>query len=253
MQTPQREQQEVRAGDADGETDRHLERELADDRPERPVARRRELDHPDHERDADRVVRAGLGLEDRAGAPTDLAPPEHGEHDGGVGGRERGAEQSRDNVHEKPSSQCAASVSRPAVAKVPITPSESTGRRGSEAAQADPRAAVEEDHDERGDADPLDGRDRDGSPSPGNASESSAAASRNSRRPGNAQPLAETARRDSERETRGDEQHDDAEIVRLVHSGDSWTQKRRRQSSGGPKWLWSDQGRSAPEKRAGLR
>ena len=67
-----------------------------------------------------------------------------------------------DVIHEKSSSQCAARVTSPAVANVPRMPSESTGTaRRAEPAQADPRAAVEEDHDERDDADPLDGADRD--------------------------------------------------------------------------------------------
>ena len=100
-------------------------------------------------------------------------------------------------------------------------PSESTGTdRGAQPAQADPRAAVEEDHDERDDADPLDGPDRE-------------LAERRERRPRAAPRRAGTApgpgsadRSLSRLETtasakrRRDEEHDDAEVVHLVHSGD---------------------------------
>ena len=63
------------------------------DDPERGVGVRRELDHSEHERDPDRVVRARLAFEDRAGATGDLALSEHGEHHRGVGGRDRRAEE----------------------------------------------------------------------------------------------------------------------------------------------------------------
>ena len=68
------------------------------------VVARRELDHADHQRDPDRVVRAGLALEDRARAPADLAAAEDGEHHGRVGRRERGAEEAARSSSEKPSS-----------------------------------------------------------------------------------------------------------------------------------------------------
>ncbi len=138
---------------------------------------------------------------------------------GSVG--ESAAPSSPANVHEKPSSQCPASVSRPAVAKVPITPSQSTGtiavrmrrrpilvppsKRITTSAAAAIRSTVSVEI----------------SPRPGERVREQRRGEQEQGRPGNAQPLAETARRDSERETRGDEQHDDAEIVRLVHSGDS--------------------------------
>ena len=48
------------ARDPDREADAHLERELADDDPEGRVRVGRELDHADHQRDPDRVVRARL-------------------------------------------------------------------------------------------------------------------------------------------------------------------------------------------------
>ena len=71
----QREEQEA-AGDADGGADRHLDDELPDDDEARRVSVRRELDHPDHERDPRGVVHPRLALQDRAGAPPDLPPAE---------------------------------------------------------------------------------------------------------------------------------------------------------------------------------
>ena len=53
---------EKRACDADREPDAHLDRELADDDPEAAVVLLGELDHPDHQRDPDRVVHPGLAL-----------------------------------------------------------------------------------------------------------------------------------------------------------------------------------------------
>ena len=62
--------------------------------PERGVSLSRVEDR-DHQRDPDRVVRAGLALEDRSRAPADLAVAEHREHHRRVGGRDRGAEDPR--------------------------------------------------------------------------------------------------------------------------------------------------------------
>jgi len=62
------------AGDADGEPDPHLAEELPEDGALRGIVVRRQVDHPDHQRDPDRVVRARLALEDRPRAATDLAP-----------------------------------------------------------------------------------------------------------------------------------------------------------------------------------
>ena len=75
--------------------DRHLDGDLARDAPGGALVRGRVLDHPDHQRDPDRVVRAGLALEDRPAPAADLAVAEHGEHHGRVGRGERRAEQPR--------------------------------------------------------------------------------------------------------------------------------------------------------------
>ena len=62
-------------------------------RPRSLVGVSRELDQPEHQRDPDRVVRSRLALEDRVRAALDLAVAEHREHDGGIGRRDRGADQ----------------------------------------------------------------------------------------------------------------------------------------------------------------
>ena len=61
----------------------------------RPTGARRELDHPDHQRDPDRVVEPRLALEDRARAALDLLAGEDGERHRRVGRRERCADQER--------------------------------------------------------------------------------------------------------------------------------------------------------------
>ena len=221
-----REQQEVRADDPDRETDGHLERELADDRPERPVRGRRELDHADHERDADRIVRARLTLEDRAGAPADLAPPEHGEHDGGVGGGERGAEQAGERPREAEQPVPREREQPRGGERSDDAQPEDRPDRGAQASPADPRAAVEEDHDERGCRDPLDRQRRDVSQS-GKRIREQGRGHKEQRRPGHAEPLAHAARGDCEGEARGDEEHKNSEVVRLVHPADSMDAERR--------------------------
>ena len=55
-------QQREGARDADDEPDRHLDRELRSDDREVAVVLRGELDHPDHQRDADRIVHSRLAL-----------------------------------------------------------------------------------------------------------------------------------------------------------------------------------------------
>ena len=128
-----------------------------------------------------------------------------------------------DVVHEKPSSQCAARATI-AGGRERARNAERAARgpqRRSQAAQADPRAAVEEDDDERDDADPLDGPDLELSPSEGKTSESTAAATRKIAGPGHADALAEPARQHREREARRNEEHDQPEVVHLVHRDDA--------------------------------
>ena len=87
-------------------------------------------------------------------------------------------------------------------------------------AKADPRAAVEEDHDERHDADPLDGPDlelaerREDVREHRRGQQEECGARQ-------ADTLADPAGQDRERKGRRDEEHDQPEGVHLVHSGDA--------------------------------
>ena len=184
-------QQQVRADDADRETDGHLERELADDRPERPVSRssrtrscrssarsRPGRSRPTRPRGSCRSARRPRAARARRTSPR------------GRWARARRRSGRRTSTRSR-AAQCAASVSRPAVANVPTMPSERIGTsamRGT--SPADPRAAVEEDHDERDDADPLDRADRDVAES-GKSVREQGGGHEEQRRPGDAEPLAQ--------------------------------------------------------------
>jgi hypothetical protein len=115
----------------------------------------------DHQRDPDRVVGARFALENGAGASADLAVAEYGEGDGRVGRRERGAEDAggspgeteqpvRRHCHQPGGRERAHEAER-----------DDLERRGAEAAPPDVQAAVEQDHDQRNDADPFNLTDRD--------------------------------------------------------------------------------------------
>ena len=98
-----------------------------DDRPEGAVVARRELDHPDHQRDPDGVVRAGLALEDRARPAAHLAAAEDGERDGRVGRGERRAEEAAGDPGETEQPMRRRPRSAPAVRTCRGHPSESIG------------------------------------------------------------------------------------------------------------------------------
>ena len=83
---------DARGGQPEDQPDRHLHGEVLHDDQERGVGVGGELDHADHQRDAGRVVDAGLALQRGARAPADLAPAEDREHDGGVGRCQRRAD-----------------------------------------------------------------------------------------------------------------------------------------------------------------
>ena len=61
---------------------------------------RGELDHPDHQRDPDRIVEPRLSFEDRAGAAFHLLAGEHGERHGGIGWSDRCPDQECDRPVE---------------------------------------------------------------------------------------------------------------------------------------------------------
>ena len=172
---------------------------------------RRELEHPDHQRDPDRVVRARLALEDRPDAAADLAPAEHREHHRRVGRRERGAEDARGRpaeVEQRSARRRAISAGRRERAERRRATTIGTAERA-EPAPADVHPAVEEDHDQRDDADPL---DRPGStiasPSDGKMSEATAAASRKSAGAGIGSRPTSWLASEREREAAGDDEDD---------------------------------------------
>ena len=159
-------QKHRRAGDSDRRAADHLDRELLDDGPEAAVVGGCELDHPDHQRDPGRVVRARLALQDRAGAPADLAAAEHRERDRGIGGGERCAEQAArdpaevEEVVRRDRDQTGGREGAEHAER------EDRDDRAAEAPPADVHAAVEEDHDQGDHGEPLDGHERDRIPEP---------------------------------------------------------------------------------------
>ena len=134
-------------------------------------------EHADHQRDAHRVVRAGLALEQRAGAAGDLAPAEDREHHRRIGRRQRGADDQRGAPVEA-EDHVRAHRDPPAVTTVPATPSHDRTGGGAHPRPTDVRAAVEQD-DHQGDGDDaLVGDDR--QPAPRGTARAAAAAMRNS-------------------------------------------------------------------------
>ena len=83
------------AGHSERPADRHLRRELGHAAEHRVNAGRVCAEQRHHQRDADRIVGAGLPLQQHAGPAADLTAAEHGEDHGRIGWRERGTEQQR--------------------------------------------------------------------------------------------------------------------------------------------------------------
>ncbi len=193
-----------------------------------------ELDHPDHERDPDRVVRPGLALEDRPRAAANLPTAEHGERHGRIGRSDRGADQPggdprepeevvRGERHEPGGEEGSDDAER-----------ENRDRRAAEAPEPDVQAAVEEDHDQRDDADALDGLDRERvAHRLGRARRASPAPSRKSAAFGTEIRSATRMREHGEKHARRDDEDDRAEIGDLAHSlnGQSTTWAARRDYS----------------------
>ena len=153
-------QEQQRSGDPDGEAEAHLDGELARDDREAAVVLARELDHPDHERDPDRVVHPGLALEDRSGAPSDLARAEDRERHGRVGGSD-GCPTRPDSIQLKPEHVVSRESDEPGGEEgAEDAEGEDRLHGPPEAAEPDVEAAVEEDEDQRDDGDALDLLDR---------------------------------------------------------------------------------------------
>ena len=176
-----------------------------------------ELDHAEHERDPGRIVDARLALQDRPRTALDLAPAEHGEHDGRISRRDRRSDDPGqdpveaqrvvgDDGDEAGGREGAEQADR-----------EDRSRRGAEPPPADVDAAVEEDDDQCHDRDPLDGLDRHrlvhARPDVGD----DCGSEQEDRRRRHRNAFSQRRRERRERETRGHDQNDGAEVVDLGH------------------------------------
>ena len=121
-----------------------------------------ELDHPDHQRDPDRVVGAGFALEDRSCSAADLAAAEHGERDRRIRRGDRRADQSGHDPREAEEVMPDERDETRGGERADDAESENRPGGASKARDADVEAAVEEDDDQRDDADALDGLDGQG-------------------------------------------------------------------------------------------
>ena len=146
---------------ADDEPDHHLDRELRSNDREVAVVLRGELDQPDHQGDADRIVHSRLALQDRARSSSNLTRSEDRERDGRIRWCDRRADESREDPVEtehvvgyernEPGGD-----ERPEHAK-----RENRAGRGAKPREPDVQASVEQDDHERDDCEPFDLSDRD--------------------------------------------------------------------------------------------
>ena len=107
--------------------DSHLQHELAEHVQRRAAAQAARRDQARHERDADRVVRARLALEDGAGPAGDLAAAEHGEDDRRIGRRDGRGEQGGGVPGQAEARSARAPRRRATVRNVPSTPTTAMG------------------------------------------------------------------------------------------------------------------------------
>ena len=187
-------------------------RNSCDDRPARGTVGRRELDHPDHQRDSDRVVDAGLALEDRPGVAADLLVAKDRKHDRGVGRRERGAEHPGQRPAEV-EQEVRAHGDDDRRRERADDPERSDRDDGpAEPSPADVHAAVEEDQDHRDHPDPLHGLDV------GQGDRDGERGQQEERRRGDRIALAELGRDDREHHAACDDEHHEPEIAQLGHA-----------------------------------
>ena len=208
------------AGHPDHEPHGHLERELPHDRPDRAVGARRVREHPDHQRDADGIVRSGLALEDRRRPPADLPVAEHREHDRRIGGRERGAQDARDRPVEA-EERVGEERHRGGGGERPRDPERRDRQRSpAESPPADVHAAVEEDDDQGHDADPLDVVDRDHGGEPREEVRGERRSEQEERGRRHREALRELVRPERREEAGRHDQDDRPEFVELAHRRD---------------------------------
>ena len=137
------------------------------------------LDHAEHECDPGGVVHARLALERRARPSGDLAPPEHREHHGRVGRRERRADETGERPAH-PEQHVRDDRDRGGGQKRAGEPKrEHRRKRAPQPPHTNVDPTVEQDHDERDDRDPLHGADRDVLVEARPRSDTTAAATRN--------------------------------------------------------------------------
>ena len=176
-----------------------------------------ELDHADHQRDAGRVVDAGLALQRGARAPADLAPAQHREDDGGVGRRQRRADDAGElPVHPQQPVRGAGEHGRGDEGARDPERHDRPGRRP-EAPPAGVHAAVEQHDDERDDGDALDRSHRDvlaqNRPHIGRHR----GGDQEDRRRRDGPMVAQLRRENRERERARDNQDDEGEVGELGH------------------------------------
>ena len=214
---PHQRQQQRRAGHTDRDAAGHLDDELLDDRPEGAVVARRELDHPDHQRDPDRVVRPGLALQDRPRPAVDLAAAENRERDRWIGRGKRRSEHPARDPGEVEQDVRGERDQRGRGERPQDPEREDRHGRTAEAAPADVEAAFEEDHDQRDDADPLDGDEGDLVADPRHEFGDRRRSDEEERGARDRQPFRDRAAEQRQRDPAGDDEDDHAEVWDLRH------------------------------------
>ena len=190
----------------------HFQGELAQDHQHRGARVGRNLDHPQEQRDAGWIVDPRLALQDRARATADLSAAEHREHDGGVGGSQRGSQhpghlpvQAQKHVcghgHAGRRGERAEHAEGGDVAQGPAQP-----------AGADIHATAEQDHDQRHHGDPLHGDDRESPVEAGPEVGDRSGGDQEDKRRGNGHPVGQSRSQDGQRQATGDEGEGSGEV-----------------------------------------
>ncbi len=214
---PHQRQQQRRAGHTDRDAAGHLDGELLDDRPEGAVVARGELDHPDHQRDPDRVVRPRFALQDRPRPAVDLAAAENRERDRWIGRCQRGSEHPARDPGEVEEHVRGGRDQRGRGERPEDTEREDRHGGAAELAPADVEAALEEDHDQGDDADPLDGDEGDLVVDPRHEVGDHRRGDEEERCTGDRQPFGDCTAVQGQRDPAGDHEHDQAEVWDLRH------------------------------------
>ena len=214
---PQRLEQDEPRRRSDREADGHLAQELPHDAGEPGVGVEGDLDHPDHQRDPDRVVESGLSLQDRARATLHLLPGEDGERHRRVRRCERRTDQERDGPVEAEHVVGGDGDERGRAERAEDADDRDRDGRGPEPPEADAHAAVEEDRDQRQRRHPLDVLEREEAREPVGDVCRQSRDDEEQRGRGEAEPGGGDADDDRERQRAGDDQDDAREVDDAVH------------------------------------